>query len=1772
MDIDILRGEIERLFSLEELTALSRDLLGLDPQEVGGTSTKASFVRALTDRCSEVDALDALIEAVIGLRADAGPKLRDLSERGFFSDQPLAEGSLVGPFAVGRRIGEGSTGIVYAAERDGEPVILKVLRRESARDTRALQRYLTVTRLIGKIVSPSLPAGLAVGHLNEINAYYVTYEDNRGESLAARIKRQGPVHIDEARPVLRDILEALAALHEKGIAHGNLKAENVIVARSSNTPRLLVVDGGVDRLRLRARVQNGHSQVVHTLGSTKNIAPEQIRGGIAQPRSDVYAFGALVYELLTGKPVFDQSSPIDAAVAHLVEKPRPPSEVAQRGAVSKEFDQFVLSLLAKEPASRPRDARNVLETLEATVRARISRAPAIHEIDLSARIDAVLREPDDQSAAMRLESAVAEGADSERVARAFVAAAENERDGIDAIADDDKKSLLFRAARVYEGINDKPAAEVVYTRILDIDDADDIAHGALLQVRRSLGKFEEVIEMLLTKSDAAKSKAEKARAMAEIGRIYASELEDREQALVAYAQAFCENPESDAFAEELERLAGSDASAWNEVTTLCASAAAADLPAEQKVPLLWRLARWYAEKSGRADLAVPCYQALLSANPNHEAALAGLSAVYRKAQQWSELAPLLVHRASVAPSYAIARDLLAEAGELFETKLGDRRRARELYEQVVDDDPTHAVAGDGLGRILEGEGDFLPLVRMLESRAEVLRGEKRWITQAHIAEIFEERLQDMHEATRRYEAILGEDEQNATALKGLDRIYQRTGRFRDLLGIIERQIRAAVTPRQRLSLYERLATIYEDEFIDHEKAAEACEAMLAIDPNLEEALTALARHYRALDRWEDVATTYERHLKVPLDDIRKVELLLALGKVLLDPIGSPSRALAIYERALALDENNAIALDAIAKLRAGAGDAAHALEAIEVLAQQARTPDARAEQWIRAAKLLEQNGDIDGAIDHYKLALNAAPSHAGAAEALRAAYTARGDVGAAVELLVRQIELADGPLKKARFLAEMARLCKQKLKDDARAEAAAAQAHKLDPTDVDALVVLGDLAFEQDRLAEAAGYYELPANRAEKLEPSEASRVLLRSIEALYQTGGTEKASALSTQLLAIAPDDAEALARVARVSFDHGDPTRAYELYRELLNRFRDDLTEPEEADSLYRLGEAARRAGFLEFAYGPLAEATELDPGAAAPVEALAKLYEAAGDWENVVKMKSRRLEFADGEERYNLWLEIGELEASKLADRSRAAKTYIAALEENAEDRNILTRLMQLYSEEKDWSKLVDVVVKLSDFVEDPRQKAKYLHTAGMVSSRHLGEIDAAIQYYERALELDPTLDRALDEAVALRMEKGDYRGVETLLKIKLDRANDADDQAKMLQVFEELADLYHKHLGWIGAAIDAYEAAQTLDPENRDRQETLATLYASDPVQYLDKAVAAHRAILKRNPDRAESYRLLRRLYTETKRADAAWCMCQALCLMKLAAPDEERFYRRMRADSPAAARVALGFEDFQNLLVHEDADSTLSALFLLIEPAILAARAQPFETLGYDPRYVADLTQSPYPMAQTIYWAASVLGIQPPPTFENPNDPGGLSFLHAQQPSIVLGHSALTAEITPQAAAFVVARHLAYYRPGFYVRHLVPTGTGLKAWLFAAIKMISPQFPIQPELENPMRESLTALERAIVGPTRERLASLVAKLLASGGALDLKRWVAAVDVTADRAGFLLAHDLQTAGEIVKASGDDASAVPVKDRLKELILFATGESYFAIRSKLGLAVDS
>ena len=1778
--IDILRGELERLFSLEDLTQMSQRLLGLDPRDVGGDTAKASFARALAERCVEADRVEALVDVMVFAKKVVDPRVFDaVAQHG---KERLEPNKAFGAFTVKRIIEETELAFVAACDRDGKSYVVKLLKRIAMADRRAVQRFLTANRMVAAIDHPGLPKGLEAGEID--GSAYVAYEAIDGELLSKRATRTGPQHFQELKPLLRGVLEPLAALHTGGLVHGDLKLDHVVVDRAQ---KVVLVDFGGDKLRHRAGATNGASGLLAVLGSPRTVAPEVVRGKNADSRSDVYAFGAMLFELLSGKPVFATTSPTDAAFAHLSQEPEAPSAKAPRGWITKEMDAFVLSLLDKHPERRPKDAAALMEALESIGKTTTTQAPMDAERFEGLR-KALLDAPTNADAAVALERAVADGAEAVAVGETFVTAA-GAIEGEDDEAKESKKGLLYRAARIFDGAaKDKAKAEEVYVAILALDPADDVARMSLESARKQLGKYEELVEMLLERSQTAAEGEGRADAYAEIGSLYAGELEDPEQAVVAYTQALCEAPARNHYVHEIERLSGDNTARWNEILQTMTTAIQ-EGASQNRTALLVIAGQWYEKKLGRADMALLAFQQVMQAEPANEVAIEGLTQIYRRAQQWPELMGVLMARADASASSPKARDYRVEAAELLETKLNDSNRAREVYERVLAEDPGHAKAGDALARITEKAGDFATLVTLLERRSEARRGVDKAEAIVKVAEVYEDHLNDLQEATKRYEAALALDGKNMSALKGLDRIYNRTGRYRELLDTLELQVAAAATPRQKVNLYERMAALHDEEFLDHEAAAGALEKIIAIDPSNDNALSGLARHFRALDRFDRVIGIYDKHIGVIADEGRKVDILLAKARTLADNIGSPERAMKTYEEVLKIREGHAGALEALAQLKEVSGDSHAALSAIEALAGKAATPEAKAEQWVRAGRLLESRGDKDAAIERYKAALEANPRDVAAGTALRKAYADRGDAGSVVNLVERELQFAEGDLAKARLYAELARVQRTQLNDSPKAEAAAKRALELDGTNAEALLVLGDLAFEQEHYLEALKQYDTLVGRVQVLAKEDGTRLLGRYIEAFGRSnpkpkspstpdGGSLPPPAQTNprlvsaveQLQVLAGADVKALAHAANVVFEHGDPRLVNRIYEELFKKHDDRLHGADRAEALYHLGESSRRSGELDKAVPPLREAIKLDPANQRALHSLARIYEATGDWEESIRMRKKRLEIASPGERFDLYLEIGDLEFQKLNDRGRAQKTYAKALEEKPDDRKLLTKLMQLYSEEKDWAKLVDVVTKLADFVEDSKQRAKYMHTAATIASRHLNQTDKALSFYARALEFDPTLTKASEEAMELYRGKKDYAAVERILNAQLDVVKDAGDHAKMVVILDELGELYRKFIGDTEAAIDAYEAAQVFDPEDKDRTEKLANLYASDPAQYLDKAVKSQTVLLQSNPYRVESYKLLRRLYTEAKKADPAWCLCQGLAVLNLADPDEERFYLKHKQENAAAAQAVVGEDDWA-LLSHEDLDPLLTRIFSLIQPVIIAARTQPLQALGYDARYALDTSRHPYPMSQTLYYAGGVLGMGAVKVFQNPQDPGGLGFVHAHEPSILLGQAALETQVSTQMLAFLAGRHLSYFRPGYYVRHLIPTGTALKAWLFAAIKHCVPNFPIAPDLQGPVAEALQAMASMVTGQQKDLLSSTVSKLLQSGGAIDLKKWVAGIDLTADRVGFLLAHDLQATTELIRAVEHDSS-VPVKERMKEIVLFAVSDAYFDLRKKLGISIDS
>ncbi|MGH7284356.1 MAG: serine/threonine-protein kinase, partial [Polyangiaceae bacterium] len=492
--IDILRGELERLFSLEEMTGMSRTLLGLDPEDVGGVSAKGSFARALTERCVDGDRIEALVDVILVSRTEVDPRVRDIAA--LLGTDDLPAGAKLGPYTIERKVASSDLGVQYAAKKEGRAYTVKTLRREAARDKRAVHRFLTSNRLVSTVQEEGLPKNLEAGEAAE-GVYYVAYEYFEATPLSARLARTGPTHINELKPLLRGILEPLAALHKAQLTHGDLKLDHVLLTRplgaaamtgggstallsgSLADVRVVLIDFGGDRLRPRLAhgTQNGGFGFLAVYGSPRTIAPEQVRGRPSDARTDVYSFGSMLYELLSGKPVFNADTPADAAFSHLAVKPEPPSTKAPRGWITKEIDDWVLSMLDKNPASRPKDAGALLDSLDRLGRTAktMPGATKIAPEKLESLLDMLLAAPDDSEAAIALEKAVDEGGDAKKIAEAFAAAAAQVT-GHDEDAKETEKALLYRAARIYDGAaQDKAKAEEIYKEIVTIDPSDEIA-------------------------------------------------------------------------------------------------------------------------------------------------------------------------------------------------------------------------------------------------------------------------------------------------------------------------------------------------------------------------------------------------------------------------------------------------------------------------------------------------------------------------------------------------------------------------------------------------------------------------------------------------------------------------------------------------------------------------------------------------------------------------------------------------------------------------------------------------------------------------------------------------------------------------------------------------------------------------------------------------------------------------------------------------------------------------------------------------------------------------------------------------------------------------------------------------------------------------------------------------------------------------------------------------------------------------------------------------
>jgi tetratricopeptide (TPR) repeat protein len=1052
-----------------------------------------------------------------------------------------------------------------------------------------------------------------------------------------------------------------------------------------------------------------------------------------------------------------------------------------------------------------------------------------------------------------------------------------------------------------------------------------------------------------------------------------------------------------------------------------------------------------------------------------------------------------------------------------------------------------------------------------------LDGDEKIEPRLQLAQLYEDKLHNKERAETQYLAVTEAAPRRIDAWKGLERIYGAQQNYEGLVAALRAQVELASTPRQRIALFENIGRLLEEEFVNHEAATDAFEQIIAIDTSHEGANLALVRLYRQLGRFDDVVTTLTRLASAARNPKQRVSWLLQVVQTYNVDVGSPERALAVCEKILDIDPEEPEALSEIARIKSTAGDVASAVSAIERLAESNTAH--RAEHYVRAARLLEEHGDRDGAIGRYKKALDADHTTLAAVEALRAIYARRGDAHGTIEMLNQAIALTDGDRKRAELYAELGTWQSEKLENDGAAESSFETALSLDPTSTQALVGLGRIEYQRQRHDKSANYLGAVLGRLDELPRRDAAEVCAFAAESYRALRQIDKAVDAYKRARDFVPDDLATNERYAAIVLESGDAKAAERLYERIYERFEDELDMVERLRLLRAWGEAQLDAGQVPQAVGTFKGALARKADDEGALAGLTRAYEMSGAYQEVINLLQLRSRISESAEtRFNLLVETGDVFLEKIRDRDAAAQTYVMALDQQPQNRNLLTKLMGVYSDAQDWSRLIEIILRIAEMVDAPDQLAKYYNTAAHIAHKQLGRYDEAANYYEAALtHIAPEHGGAQVEGlVRCLTENQDWERLERVYETRFGRLEAANAPAsERAAVLDARGRVLAEQLGRTTEALELYERAQALEPENRERREMLTAVYTKEPKRYFQRAVASHRALLADDPYRVDSLQALRRIYTSGKRPDESWCLCQALRCLQMADVDEEKFFKKYRLASLPRAKRVLDEELYRAFVWHPLQDPGLTAIFAALAPAITATQSQPLTAFGVDPRAYADPASDPTPMARMLHHIAEVTGMHLPEVYHCLNDAGGLSFLFAIPPAIGVGMGA-RASGPKQALAFVAARHVSYYRPGNYIRQLVPTGTGLRTWLFAAIRLVAPKFPIPAAMEPAVKESLEAVRSQLTGPQRDTLRSLTQKLIEAAPELDMKRWMAGVDLSADRLGLLLGNDLKVSNAVVEASPEEVSIVTKKDRLRELLAYSVSEEYFEVRKALGIAL--
>ncbi len=706
---------------------------------------------------------------------------------------------------------------------------------------------------------------------------------------------------------------------------------------------------------------------------------------------------------------------------------------------------------------------------------------------------------------------------------------------------------------------------------------------------------------------------------------------------------------------------------------------------DRLVALLHRTGEVLDEQLGDRDEAITHYRRALEKDPRHVPTLSSLGRMYYAAGRWNDLLDIYGQELRLTSSKNRRVALLQKMAEISRDRLGSDEDALRYHREAIKVDPAHAPSLQELARQLRERGDWNELVDVLELQLRNSGAARRRARAAFLlGQVYEEHLEDRTKAVASYEAAVSAEASYRPAVDALARVRTEEHDWTRLLADLEREVKLAEEPIQRIALFARKAQVLERQD-KHRQAIQAWEEVLAIDPKHLGALLALEQLHRQVGAWESLCGVYSTQAEVLEDSGGRVAALYELARLLEHQgLGEYDDIVRAYRRILEVAPADLGALLELERLAAGEGDADLLREVDTLVAQSAHDPAVAAAHSARLAEVMEGQEDTE-AIERFRAAAIADPHHIGAARGLTRVAQETDDPTALVDALRREAEAERDAKAASELLVQSALVRLERIGDHDGARRDFEQALEMWPDSAEAADGLSDVLTIDaswpslaDRLSQAASgarsvdrasalWLAVARIQSEELGELPAAirtlqrvlKVQPRHLDALERLAGHfqanqswHEAAATMEQLLAAAPENS----RLRRVLLDLA------RLYRERLNM-------PDRA---------------LRHVDSALAS-DSAHPGA---LQELSLVHEALGQLPEALHVARHLLDVSDGQERGDALVRLGQLEHAA-GDEDNAKKALRRAVVLEGPGGDAARTLEDLCETPEDWRNYADAL---------------------------------------------------------------------------------------------------------------------------------------------------------------------------------------------------------------------------------------------------------------------------------------------------------------------------------------------------------------------------------------------------------------------------------------------------------------------------------------------------